>query len=96
MPALDIKFTWTTAANLVKAGLQDATPEGKKIASKTLFEMARTADASEDLVHTLEAIRARIKGEFDNPHLIKYGHLSADPELDVLNLANSALQKIGL
>lgn len=66
----------------------------------TLLEIADDLDsiimpALLRAVETLEAIRARMNGEFDHPALIKYGPLSATRDDDILAMLNSALGEMG-
>lgn len=45
-------------------------------------------------VDTLEAIRARINGEFDHPALVKFGPLSCSSTDDILSLIKNALGEL--
>ena len=45
------------------------------------------------LTEALEAIKARIMGEFDNAQLMKIGPLSTDTETDILHIIASAVRK---
>ena len=54
---------------------------------------ARLWAAAPDLVRALEAIKARIAGEFDNPSLEAFGPLSADTIADINSFASAALAK---
>jgi len=47
----------------------------------------------QELTDALEAIRARIDGEWDNPALKKYGPMRASGYEDVRYIANAALRK---
>lgn len=42
----------------------------------------------------VEAIAARIAGEFDNPALLKFGALSTSAELDAFNIARSTAEPL--
>lgn len=53
---------------------------------------ARLIAAAPDLLEALEAIRARIAGEFDNPALVKFGGLR-DINEDVNTLAATTIAK---
>lgn len=55
--------------------------------------MAKTYDLDERLVNALRAIEARINGEWDNPHLIAAGSLHPNPEVDILRIAEDAIDK---
>lgn len=46
-------------------------------------------------VETLEAIRARLKGEFDHPALVKFGPLSVTRDDDILAMVDNALKEAG-
>jgi hypothetical protein len=43
---------------------------------------------------TLQAIEARIRGEWDHPELIKWGLLAVDPEDDILVEVEKVLWRI--
>ena len=44
-------------------------------------------------IEGLEAIRARISGEFDNPILMKYGSLNHDPIEDISRIVEEILHR---
>lgn len=48
--------------------------------------------SSIDLINALDAIRARLKGEFDNPNLLAFGPLLTT-EVDCLDIAERAITK---
>lgn len=50
----------------------------------------RVHEAAPDLLAALEAIVARERGEFDNPHLLAHGPLSSKTE-DILAIARAAI-----
>lgn len=49
--------------------------------------------AAPDLLEALEAIQARIKGEYDNPALRKVGPLSSSVDEDIEWIASQAINK---
>jgi vacuolar-type H+-ATPase subunit F/Vma7 len=49
--------------------------------------------AAPDLLEALEAIRARINGEYDLPALLRFGHLSVNPLEDIEEIAAKAIAK---
>jgi hypothetical protein len=55
---------------------------------------AKLIAAAPDLLEALDAIDARIGGEFDNPALVKYGILSSDQNMDVLIIIRKVLVKL--
>lgn len=55
---------------------------------------AKLIAAAPKMLEALQAIAARINGEFDNPVLLKYGLLSTDPEEDVIRIAREAIEEI--
>lgn len=50
-----------------------------------------TTCAEQNLLEALIAIRARIQGEWDNPHLVAFGPLSADVRTDCNEIAARAI-----
>jgi hypothetical protein len=58
-------------------------------------ELARRWNAHEELVEALEAMIARVEGEWDHPALVKYGPLRTMPEVDMAIIARAALEKLG-
>ena len=57
---------------------------------------AKAFAALPDLIAALQAIQARIKGEWDNPALVAFGELSTYTDHDVLRIAGEALAKAGI
>lgn len=53
--------------------------------------IVRACNSHERLLGALEAIRARIHGEFDNPALVRWGALRIDSIDDILAIATSAI-----
>jgi hypothetical protein len=49
---------------------------------------------SKQMYSTLRAIKARIQGEWDNPHLMAMGELMTDPNADVLRFVQDALDEV--
>jgi len=64
------------------------TPEG---AHANAAFIVRAVNNHEALVEALEAIEARINGDYDCPALIKYGSLNVVGYEDVLTMAQKAL-----
>jgi hypothetical protein len=58
------------------------------IAEEVTFRADKVALSTNE---ALRAIRARIRGEFDNPCLMEYGPLHEDSDVDVLELVRMAL-----
>lgn len=56
--------------------------------------IARACETHQLLVDALEAIRARIEGEWDNPALMAFGPLLPNPEEDVLRIVDSAHPRV--
>ena len=54
---------------------------------------ARLIAAAPDLLEALNAIFARINGEWDNPALVSFGELSINSDFDILRIANHAIRK---
>jgi hypothetical protein len=54
-------------------------------------EISKRYNNYSQLEQTLQAIRARMQGEFDHPALEKFGALNTDPQIDILSMVNSAL-----
>lgn len=54
---------------------------------------ARLIAAAPDLLDALEAIRARLDGEYDHPALVKYGALAGTMD-DVRQLVRDAIDKV--
>jgi hypothetical protein len=61
-----------------------------KMEEFTAYEMALN-DRIHLLNKTLEMIKARIQGEFDNPALIEFGMLSPNINQDVLDMIEKIL-----
>lgn len=69
--------------------------QGKAFAKQTDTNAAfvvRACNAHEDLLGALKAIRARLDGDFDNPHLMKFGTLG-NAEGDIGTIASDAIAK---
>lgn len=49
---------------------------------------------SKQMYSTLRAIKARIQGEWDNPHLVAMGELMTDPNADILRFVQDALDEV--
>lgn len=49
---------------------------------------------SKQMYSTLRAIKARIQGEWDNPHLMAMGELMTDPNADILRFVQDALDEV--
>lgn len=54
---------------------------------------AKMAQAAPELLEALEAIRARINGEYDNPSLVSIGSLRYNTDDDVLRIATQAISR---
>ena len=52
---------------------------------------ARLIAAAPELLAALRAIKARIKGVWDDPDLVKFGELMVDSDEDILALAEAAI-----
>src|SRR4029077_4657720 len=63
------------------------------IARFTKKEDAILATASPTMLRALEAVKARINGEFDHPSLKKFGPLSPNTTTDCLYIVEAALAK---
>ncbi len=55
--------------------------------------IVKAVNMHDELIEALEAIRARIDGEFDNPALISYGLLGVGLDMDIRNMATHMLNK---
>lgn len=71
---------------------------GKMLAVMRTYSMkaARTATAAPELLEALEAILARLNGEYDHPSLVKFGPLDINGDADVTALAEAAIAKAGV
>ena len=49
--------------------------------------------AAPKLLEALQAIYARLQGEYDHPALVKYGLLLTDSDEDILNIAGAAIEE---
>lgn len=56
-------------------------------------EHARLIAAAPDLLQALEAILARVNGEWDNPSLVKYGALCQNQDDDITGMVKEAIAK---
>lgn len=56
-------------------------------------ELARLISTVSDLLEALQAIKARVAGEFDDPSLMSFGPLTANAVEDVERIAVIALAK---
>jgi len=54
--------------------------------------IVRAVNAHDALVAALEAIRARISGEWDHPALVAIGALETDQGTDVMRIVRAALE----
>lgn len=52
-------------------------------------------ELAKEMLEALEAIQARIKGEFDHPGLLKLGALSTNHDEDILAIVQSAINLAG-
>jgi len=62
-------------------------------AGKAYPGLGNLLEAAPELLATLEAVRARINGEFDHPELVKMGPLMADSDDDILAWCAAAIAK---
>lgn len=77
----------TDALDLNPYGVKDAVVE----MANALAERDDLRAENQRLREALEAINARVSGEFDNPALIAMGNISTDPSCDVRWIARAAL-----
>lgn len=90
LPAWDCDKVWTEVYSLV--GYIPADED--EVSEESLAQSETKVDA--DLAtEALAAIVARIKGEWDNPQLLKWQELNEDPLVDILGVAQSTLDSIG-
>jgi hypothetical protein len=69
----------------------DFTQNGAADALAVAAFMVKACNSHASLVAALEAIQARVNGEFDHPALVPFGPLQADASSDCYAIAQAAL-----
>ena len=90
-PDADDFFT-IRQADGTEHGRTDVEPIATVYLKRHADSIVRDHNAAQGLRGALQAIAARIQGEYDNPALVKQGSLSTDIRTDCLNYAQAALR----